>query len=137
MALLTALTSDYMQLEDDFRALRFGKSGYAYEVGHQDLVHPWVLDQLVALTAAGHIKVRPGMPPVELELLGTVAQRVHLLPVQMDYAKALALNGRLTEAQAEMRKIRGLWHPAIFARIEQDWQDWLRENHQTIAASAQ
>lgn len=137
MALLTALTSDYMQLEDDFRSLRFGKAGYVYAVKHHDLVDPWILDQLVALTAAGQLKLRPGMPPDQLELLGTVAQRVHLLPVQMDYAKALALNGRLMEAQAEMRIIRSLWPPATFALIERDWQDWLKENPQAIAVSAQ
>ena len=136
MALLTALTSDYMQLEDDFRALRFGKAGYAYSVERHDLAHPWILDQLVALTAAGQLKLRPGMPPDQLELLGTVAQRVHLLPIQMDYAKALALNGRLEEAQAEMGKIRGVWPPTIFALIERDWQDWLIANPQATAAHA-
>ena len=102
-----------------------------------DLAHPWILDQLVALTAAGHIKPRPGMPPDQLEMLGNVAQRVHLLPVQIDYAKALALNGRLKDAQAEMRTIRGLWPPSTFALIDRDWQDWLTANPQPIAASAQ
>jgi hypothetical protein len=136
MTLLTALTSDYLKLEDDFRALRFGKAGYAYDVEHRDLARPWILDQLVALTAAGRLKLQPGMPPDQLELLGTVAQRMHLLPIQMDYAKALALNGRLKEAHAEIRIIRGLWPAATFARIEQDWQDWLIENRLLVTAPA-
>jgi len=54
--------------------------------------------------------------------------RFHLLPTKMEYAKALALNGRMAEAQRELQMIRAIYHPSLWALIEKDWLGWLDEH---------
>lgn len=124
-AVLLVLTAwDYWQFETEFRANRFDKGRFerpAEHDAHRGLV---MLDQLAALNASAHDEIERGMTFEQIERLGRLARRFHLLPTRVDYAKALALNGRLAEAQAEMQMIRGIYHPALWAKIEQDWLDW-------------
>jgi hypothetical protein len=69
------------------------------------------------------------MPSEQLEQLHSVARRFHLLSSRVDYAKALALNGRLPEAESEISMIRGVYHPAVFAPIRREWDMWRDANH--------
>lgn len=124
--LVVVTASEYLQMEDDFRSNRFERANFTNQPAHDPLTRPWLLDQLAALNASAHFQIRRGMPAEEVAQLGVVARRFHLLPTRMDYAKALALNGRMDEAEQEMRLIRGIYHPDIYRRIEQDWLDWLK-----------
>ena len=132
-AVLLALTaSDYLQFETEFRANRFDKGRFEHPAGH-DLHRGLVmLDQLAALNASAHDKIERGMPLEQIERLGRLAKRFHLLPTRVDYAKALALNGRPVEAQAEMQMIRGIYHPALWAKIERDWLDWQNQHRSDL-----
>ena len=132
-ALLVTLAWEYLQMEDDVRANRFERYNFTHRPEHVPFTRPLMLDQLAALNASAHIVLRPGMPPEEIEALHVVARRFHLLPTRLDYAKALALNGRLAEAEGELRIIRGIYHPLLYARIERDWRDWLQEHRGEIA----
>ena len=62
-----------------------------------------MLDQLAALNASAHYKIRPHMSVDELKQLGRLARRFHVLPTRIDYAKALALNGPIAEAERNCR----------------------------------
>ena len=132
IGLLLATTRDYFWLEGDFRANRFERANFANRPEHEHLSHPYVLDQLAALNATAHIKVRAGMPAEQIASLRVVARRFHILPIRMDYARSLALNGRVPEAQHELDIIRGLYPPTQFEMIDRDWRDWLRENRIVI-----
>ena len=128
-AVLLALTAwDYLQFETEFRANRFDKGRFERPAEHDAHLGPVMLDQLAALNASAHYKIERGMPPEQIERLGRLARRFHLLPTRVDYAKALALNGRTADAQAELQMIRGIYHPALWARIERDWLDWLEQH---------
>lgn len=133
-ALLATLAWEYLQLEDDFRANRFERYRFTNRPEHTPLEHPLVLDQLAALNASAHFEIRRGMPPEQIEQLHTLARRFHLLPTRIDYAKALALNGRAADAEHELAIIRGVHHPAVFARIDADWRAW-KEEHRTELSS--
>lgn len=132
-ALLATLAWEYLQLEDDFRAARFERYGFANRPEHTALTHPLVLDQLAALNASSHFELRPGMPPEQIEQLHVLARRFHLLPTRVDYAKALWLNGRMEDAENELQIIRGVYHPAQFALIERDWRAWKDEHRAEVA----
>ncbi len=132
-ALLATLAWEYLQLEDDFRANRFERYGFENRPDHTALTNPIVLDQLAALNASAHLKLRRGMPPEEIEQLHVLARRFHLLPTRVDYAKALWLNGRMAEAENELQIIRGVYHPAVFARIEGDWLAWKEAHRGDVA----
>ena len=128
-ALLLGVTAaDYFQFETDYRTLRYYKGNFIDQKEPELQSNLWVLDQLDLLNAAAHFKVRAGMPPDEIEKLGRLARRFHMLPERYTYAKALALNGRLPEAEHELLTIRSIYKPASYASIERDWQTWLKQN---------
>ena len=129
---LLALTAwDYLQFETEFRANRFDKARFSHTEQREPRRGPVMLDHLAALSEGMQYEIRPGMPPDQIERLGRLARRFHLLPTRIDYAKALALNGRMVDAQAELQMIRGIYHPSLWAQIERDWLDWLEEQHRT------
>ncbi len=128
IGLLLALARDYVWLEDDFRANRFERANFANRPNHESLDQPLVLDQLAAMTSTAHLEIRAGMPAAQIENLRVVTRRFHFLPLRMDYARALALNGRLAEAEHEIQILHGLYQPYRFRIIEQQWRNWLREH---------
>ncbi|MEZ5605653.1 MAG: Wzy polymerase domain-containing protein [Burkholderiaceae bacterium] len=128
IALLAALCYDYFRLEGDFRSERFLRGHFVGAPIYDPYAHPFILDQFAALNASSRIELRAGMPAEELQELGVIARRFHLLRSRMDYAKALALNGRMPEAEQEMTVIRATYHPSRFARIEDEWRQWLEQN---------
>lgn len=126
--LLAATTVDYFRFEAEFRENRFDKANFTGRVARDAPAEPWVLDQLALLNASAHYTLRAGMPADEIENLGRLARRFHLLPTRFTYAKALALNGRMRDAEHELLTIRAIYVPAVYAAIERDWQAWLAEN---------
>lgn len=128
-ALLLVVTAvDYFQFETEFRSLRFDKANFVGTEAHEPPPAPWVLDQLGLLNESAHFEPRPGMPSEQIDKLGQLARRFHLLPTRFTYAKALALNGRMPEAEQELLTIRSLYRAEAYAAIEHDWQDWLKQN---------
>ena len=92
------------------------------------MTQPLVLDQLAAMTATARLEIRAGMPAEQIENLRIVTRRFHFLPLRLDYARALALNGRLAEAEHEIQILHGLYLPNRFKLIDQQWRNWLREH---------
>jgi|CXWL01.1.fsa_nt_gi hypothetical protein len=131
-ALLVALSWEYFQIEEDFRVNRFERSHFANLEHHVPLTRPWVLDQLAALNASAHYEIKPGMPAAQINALHTLARRFHILSSRLDYAKALALNGRLNEAEAELLIIRSVYDPARYERIRRDWLLWLKSSQEGL-----
>lgn len=127
LLLLVATAVDYFQFETEFRSLRFDKANFVGTKVREPPPTPWVLDQLGLLNESAHFEPRPGMPPEQIDKLGRLARRFHLLPTRFTYAKALALNGRMPEAQHEMMTIRSIYRPEVYAVIERDWRAWLKQ----------
>ena len=80
------------------------------------------------MTATAQLEIRAGMPAAQIENLRTVARRFHYLPPRLDYARALALNGRLAEAELEIQILHNLYSANRFKLIDQQWRNWLREH---------
>lgn len=131
-ALLVLTAAEYFRIETDFRFNRFQRVTGKQGAEATALDQPWVLDQLAALNATAHYVIGPHMPPEQLQNLGRVAHRFHILTTRLDYAKALALNGRLGAADAELQVIRSVLHPALYRPIDDRWRDWLRANAEAI-----
>ena len=122
------LVWEYFQIEADFRFNRFERANFATPVSHESLQTPWVLDQLAALNSSARIQIAPGMTAAQLEELHRLARRFHILSTRLEYAKALALNGRGAEAANEMQTIRSIYPQRRFDQIEGDWRAWLKSN---------
>ncbi len=123
--LLGITTWEYAHLEDDFRFNRFARANFSSLPNHQAFHQPWVLDQLGALNASAQLEPKPGMAPAQLEAMHRLARRFHMISVRLAYAKALALNGRMADAEHEMQIIRSVCHPAVYRPLDRQWQDWL------------
>ena len=124
--LFGVLVWEYFQLESDFRFNRFERANFSTRVSHESLEAPWVLDQLAALNSSARIQIASGMPAAQLEELHRLARRFHILSIRLEYAKALALNGRGAEAAKEMQIIRSVYPSSRFEQIERDWRAWLK-----------
>lgn len=129
LVVLLSLTAwDYFQFEAEFRANRFNKANFTIPAEHEARTGPVMLDQLAALNESSRYKVRSGMPNGEIEQLGQLARRFHLLPTRFEYAKALTLNGRMEDAAAELVRVQSVYHPLQWAQIERDWREWIAAN---------
>lgn len=124
-AALGLLGWEYFQVETDFRARRFERANIGIRLQHRDVQQPLILDQLAALNASAEFVVSVDMPAAELTALRNLARRFHILSTRLDYAKALALNGRLPEAEHELQIIRSSYEGERGARIEREWRAWL------------
>ena len=133
--LLGITTLEYLRLEDDFRSNRFARGNFGALPTHQALERPWVLDQLGALNASAQVVAKPGMSPAQIETMHRLARRFHILSVRLEYAKALALNGRMADAEHEMQIIRSVCHPAAYQSLERHWRNWLA-THIDVVGSA-
>lgn len=127
LALLIAIVRDYAHLEEDFRQARFARANYLDRDHHDYLDKPWVLDLVATTNRTALRELQPGMKAAELGEMRSVARRVQNPAVQMDYAKALFLNGRPSEAQHELEILRSIYSPESFAAIEGEWRTWLAE----------
>ncbi len=127
-ALLGAVVWDYASLEGDFRMARFARQNYIGRPHHDYLTDPLVLDLLATMNQTALRKLSPGMTPDEIKQMHDIARRVQNPAVQIDYAKTLALNGRMPEAQHELDILRSLYSPSVFVSIDKEWKEWLADN---------
>ena len=125
--LLGALAADYWRLEDDFRMIRFVRANYVNQPPHDYLEQPLVLDQLALLNSTARYPVGTGMSERQLDSMRAMARRYQNTVVQLDYARALALNGKLELAQRELVLIRSLYDASAYRQVEQQWQQWLAQ----------
>jgi hypothetical protein len=124
-AALGLLGWEYFQVETDFRARRFERANIGIRFEQGDVQPPLILDQLVALNASAEFVVRAEMPAAQLIAMRKLARRFHILSTRLEYARALALNGRLPEAEHELQIIRSSYEGERGARIEREWRAWL------------
>ncbi len=122
--LFLATTWEYFRVETDFRFNRFDRANFSTKVEHEVLPSAWVLDHLVALNQSAKIRVRRGMPAHEIDELHRLARRFHMVGGRLDYARALALNGRSADAEDEMQRLHSVLPAARGAQTRAAWQAW-------------
>ena len=125
VALLGVTGWEYFRMEDDFRYNRFAHANFIGRPDHEALETPWLLDQLGALNASAKLPARAGMSADELARMRMLARRFHIISTRLDYARALALNGRLAEAEAELVIVRSVCPPQQWAKVHRQWDSWL------------
>jgi hypothetical protein len=123
---------EYARIESDFRFNRFQRANFSTHETHESLAAPLVLDQLGALNASAAWRPAPGMSAAQIDAMRKLSRRFHIPSVRLDYAKTLALNGRLADAEHELVVIRSVNDPAKYAQIEASWRQWLAVNASRI-----
>ena len=99
------------------------------------MVHlvPLLLDHLALLNKTARYRLTNQMTEQQLDNMRLVSRRFHNTVLQLDYAKALALNGQMALAQHELLVMRSLYESKGYQSIEQQWQEWL-ESHPGLAS---
>lgn len=100
---------EYLQIEDDFRVVRFenlniGKTPVEYVV--PDV---WMFSHMATMLQASRLRPQPSMTADELETLRKTALRFPYGALSLRYALAMGLNGNPTGAQQQMAMIRGMY----------------------------
>lgn len=126
--LLVAIVWDYAHLEEDYRQARFTRHNYQNQPHHDFYEAPLILDVLSTMNRAALRPLHPGMSADEIEEMRTVARRIQIPAIQVDYAKTLALNGKMSAAQDELAILHSLYSPEAYAAIESEWKTWLADN---------
>ena len=132
VALLGITGWEYFQMEDDFRYNRFARANFIGRPDHEALETPWVFDQLGALNASAKLPARTGMTADELARMRLLARRFHIISTRLDYAKALALNGHLAQAEAELVIVRSVSRPEQWAKVRRQWDSWLESQPASV-----
>ncbi len=120
---------EYVQIEEDFRIVRFE----AMRIGQtpDDYQRPkvLVLTQLDALLSGGRIVPKPSMPSEEMELAKNVALRYPWTALQNRYALTLALNGQTEEALRQIKVMRAMHGEKDYAQIKANWETLAKEKY--------
>lgn len=112
-----AVIADYLRIEQDTRDLRaelFHIGGVRKSEPPADIL---ILDQMLASARAARIVVRPDMPAAEIEDLLQVSRRFPTRFFLQQSAVALALNGRLPEGDAQMKRLAGIYGRSSYLRV--------------------
>jgi len=120
---VAAIVHDYLEIEADTRVLRAEKlhiGGVRTSEPPNDIL---VLDQMYALAKALRTEAQPGMAAASLDELLRVVHRFPMRYLLQETVAALALNGRETEARAEMQRLYGMYGPTGHAAA----LTWLRD----------
>lgn len=114
---------EYIELEDDFRVVRFESMRMGTTPADYDRPNIVLLTQLESLMEAGRIKPSPGMTRERIELARKVALHYPWPATLNRYALSLALNGNPEEGVRQLKVIRTLHGEKSYSQIKANWED--------------
>ncbi len=110
---------EYVQVEEDYRVMRFEMRSVGRTPENYEAPDLWILNQLGAVLKLGRVKPRPGMSSEELESMKTLNRNYNWAVLQMRYAVALALNGQVEQALMEMKSLRAHYGEISYKQAKQ------------------
>jgi O-antigen ligase len=128
-AVLLWTAVEYVQIEDDFRVVRFEQLNLGRTPGDHVVPRVVLLTQLGALLTGSRIELRPGMPEGEVSAMRALAMRYPWPATQLRYALALALNGQPQEAKRQLEVIRAQRGERFFRGIRDLIGELARTRH--------
>jgi O-antigen ligase len=120
---------EYVEIEDDFRVVRFEQLKLGRTPDDHAVPRVVLLTQLGALLTGSRIDLRPGMTPDELAAVRGLAMRYPWPATQMRYALASALNGDPGEAYRQMEVIRAQRGERLYRRVKEHFVELAGTRH--------
>lgn len=100
---------EYLQIEEDFRIVRFENLRVGATPASYEAPHVWMLSHMAAMLKAARQVPKPDMPRADLENLRKVSDRFAYGAIRFKYAQALGLNGDPAGATRQMQIIHGMY----------------------------
>ncbi len=119
---------EYVQVEEDYRVMRFEMRNVGRTPENYEAPDLWILNQLGAVLKLGRVQPRPGMSSAELESMKVLNKNYNWATLQMRYAVALALNGQVEQALTEMKSLRAHYGEVSYQQAKQLIQE--QQNNQ-------
>ena len=124
---------EYLQIEEDFRVVRFenlrlGKTPTEYQV--PDI---WMLSHMGAMLTAARQQASPGMTADDLENLRKVSLRFPYGSLSLRYALALGLNGNPAGSTKQMAVVRAMYGDYYYQAAKSVLRGLQREKYPELA----
>ena len=108
------MTWEYVQIEEDFRYVRFESLNLGHTPSEHSLPDVRVLTQLGGMLVAGRQKPTADMPQAALDNLGDASLRFAYPILRSRYAQALWLRGDAAAATEQLGLIRGMYGEQVY-----------------------
>jgi hypothetical protein len=116
-ALLVGVWRDYPAVEEDFRLMRFENLSIGTPRAKQAAPDAPFLSSLTAFLRFARTKPVAGMTSAEIDAMRAVVERYPYSGAMIRFASALALNGRLNEAQDTFRRLRTIHGERVYQQL--------------------
>ena len=128
------LTYEYLQIEEDFRVVRFENLRIGTTPKEYEAPQVWMLSHMASMLKAGRQMAYPDMAKADIDNLRKVSERFEYGAVRFRYAQALALNGDVPEANRQMKIIRGMFGEAYYAACKEEIRRLEKEKYPQFSA---
>lgn len=108
------MTWEYVEIEEDFRYVRFESLNLGHTPPEHTLPEVHLLTQLGGMLSAGRQKPVADMPQAALDNLGDASMRFAYPILRSLYAHALWLRGDMAAATAQLGLIRGMYGETVY-----------------------
>lgn len=131
-ALAVSTVLEYIEVEEDFRVVRFESLRLGKTPADHVKPEPLLLTQLGGLLNAGRIEPKPLMTPELIETARKAALRYPWPATQNRYALSLALNGQGVEARRQLQVIRAMHGEKTYEAIRASWRNLAEEKYPVL-----
>ena len=134
LALFIGIWTQYLEMEEDFRLVRFEGARIGDARPPQSSIYAPLMSSLTAFLRFARTKPVSGMSDAQLLAMKHVVERYPYAASIVRYASALALNGQVDLARDTFVKIRYVFGDKTYARYRNDLQDRVRSGETELAA---
>jgi hypothetical protein len=128
------LCYEYLQVEEDFRVVRFENLRIGQTPAEYEVPQVWMLSHMGAMLKAARVRPEPNMSAQEIEALRKVAQRFAFGALSLRYATALGLNGDPVGASHQLQVMRGMYGEYYYSAAKDVLRTLQREKYPQLGA---
>ncbi len=127
-----ALCIGYLDIEEDFRRVRFEGRRIGTPIAVDSVAQSPVLSSLTGFLRFARTEPRPGMSAAEIAAMEAATRRNPYVASLTRDAEALALNGRLTDALQRFLAIRHIHGERLYQQARRDLRETITEGHRDL-----
>ena len=128
-AMTVALAVGYLDVEEDFRRVRFEGRRIGTPISADTVAQLPLLSSLTGFLRFARTEPRSGMTAAEIAEMDAMTRRYPYAASLTRYAEVLALNGRLADALQRFQAIRHIHGERTYQQARRDLRETIAEGH--------